>query len=316
MSNNAKWSDLVSLDGARSVAAANQLLPAWVSLVLVVVIGWQLARIGWALVPAPSAGDAVPVPAGASGPAGPAGTPGFSAEAIAEVHLFGEATEDPEEAAAGAEAISEEIPDDIPDTRQNLTLKGIVAATDPDLSAAIIEDASKTEKTYHIGDAIVPGASLHAVYPLRVVLNEGGTLTNLVLPAEFAVSRPAPRRTTRRTPAARPGNTQSIQSVVAQNVSRLADVIRPTPYFVNGQQEGYRVYPGRDRRQFAALGLRPGDLIKEIDGQSLTDPTQAMQIFQSLGNAEQVSVTVERDGQPQSIVLKTSQLDLSDEDTD
>lgn len=314
MSNNAKWSDIVNFDGARSLAAANQLLPGWVSLALVLVIGWQLARIGWALVPAPSAGDPVPIPAGA-GAARTDGSPGFSAQAIADVHLFGEATEDPE-AAAGGEAVPEEIPDDIPETRQNLTLKGIVAATDPDLSAAIIEDASKDEKTYHIGDTIVPGASLHAVYPLRVVLNEGGTLTNLVLPAEFAIQRPAARRTTRRTPAARPNNTQSIQSVVAQNVSRLADVIRPTPYFVNGQQQGYRVYPGRDRRQFAALGLRPGDLIKDIDGQALTDPTQAMQIFQSLGSADQVSVTVERDGQPQSIVLKTSQLDLSDEDTD
>ena len=314
MSNDSKWSDIVSLDGARSLAAANQLLPGWVSLALVLVIGWQLAKIGWALVPAPSAGDPVPIPAGA-GPANPSGSRGFNAQAIADVDLFGVLIEGPEEE-AGAAALSEEIPDDIPDTRQNLTLKGIVAATDPDLSAAIIEDANKTEKTYHIGETIVPGASLHAVYPLRVVLNESGTLTNLVLPAEFARQQPAPRRTARRTPTARPGNTQSIQSVVAQNVSRLADVIRPTPYFVDGQQQGYRVYPGRDRRQFAALGLRPGDLIKQIDGQALTDPTQAMQIFQSLGNSEQVSVTVERDGQPQSIVLKTSQLDLSDEDED
>lgn len=314
MSNNANWSDLVSLDGPRTLAAANQLLPGWVSLALVLVIGWQLARIGWALVPAPSAGDPVRIPAGAS-VAGRDGTPADSAQTIAGVHLFGEASEDPE-AAAGTGPVSEEIPDDIPETRQNLTLKGIVAASNPDLSAAIIEDASNTEKTYQIGDTILPGASLHAVYPMRVVLNEGGTLTNLVLPAEFATPRTNTRRTTRRTPTARPGNTQSIQTVVAQNVSRLADVIRPTPYFQNGQQQGYRVYPGRDRRQFAALGLRPGDLIKEIDGQALTDPTQAMQIFQSLGTADQVSVTVERDGQPQSIVLKTSQLDLSDEDTD
>ena len=73
------------------------------------------------------------------------------------------------------------------------------------------------------------------------------------------------------------------------------------------------MYPGRNRKQFTALGLRPGDLIKDIDGQSLTDPTQAMQIFQSLGNADQVSVTVERNGQAQIIILKTSQLELSDE---
>ena len=82
---------------------------------------------------------------------------------------------------------------------------------------------------------------------------------------------------------------------------------------MDGQQQGYRVYPGRNRQQFAALGLRPGDLIKEIDGQALTDPTEAMRIFQTLDSADQVSVTVERNGQPEVIVLSTSQLDLSDD---
>jgi general secretion pathway protein C len=76
--------------------------------------------------------------------------------------------------------------------------------------------------------------------------------------------------------------------------------------------QGYRVYPGRDRKQFAALGLRPGDLIKDIDGAALTNPQQATRIFQSLGNAEQVSVTVERNGQPQVLVLRTSQLNLDE----
>ena len=166
-----------------------------------------------------------------------------------------------------------------------------------------------------IGDTISARASLHAVYTDRVVLNESGQLTNLWLPEEFAArSQPTMRRNT--TSARRAiDNTQSIQTVVSRNVAKLADVIRPTPYFVNGQQQGYRVYPGRDRRQFSALGLRPGDLIKDINGQSLTDPTQAMQIFQSLGSASEVSVTVERNGRPQVIVLNTGQLDLSGEQT-
>ena len=84
---------------------------------------------------------------------------------------------------------------------------------------------------------------------------------------------------------------------------------------MNGEQVGYRVYPGRNRQQFAALGLRPGDLIKDIDGQSLTDPAQAVQVFEKLGTAQQVTLTVERNGQPQSIILKTSQLDLDGEQT-
>jgi hypothetical protein len=37
-----------------------------------------------------------------------------------------------------------------------------------------------------------------------------------------------------------------------------------------------------------------------------------MEIFQNLGNADQVSVTVERNGQPEVLVLRTSQLSLEE----
>jgi general secretion pathway protein C len=233
------------------------------------------------------------------------------ARAIAAAHLFGE---------AGADDVPAVVPDvaeeNLEDTRlSNLELKGTIASPEKTMSAAIISDGSNEEKVYLIGDPIASGAKLHAVYTDRVVLNENGRLTNLRLPEEYreTASAPVRRATTRR--AAAP-QTESIQTVVSQNVARLADVIRPTPYFVNGQQQGYRVYPGRDRRQFAALGLRPGDLIKDIDGQALTDPTQAMEIFQSLGTASQVSVTVERNGQPEVIVLKTDQLNLGEDETE
>ena len=310
MTTEAKWSDFTSLDVGRTANAASQLLPPWVALLLVIAIGWQLANIIWMLIPGPAAGDAVVIPAGqvVADRSRPAAA---DAQAIAAAHLFGE---------AGADDVPAVLPDvaeeNLEDTRlSNLELKGTIASPETTMSAAIISDGSNEEKVYLIGDPIASGAKLHAVYTDRVVLNENGRLTNLRLPEEYRETSTAPvrRATTRRTAAAQ---TESIQSVVSQNVARLADVIRPTPYFVNGQQQGYRVYPGRDRRQFAALGLRPGDLIKDIDGQSLTDPTQAMEIFQSLGTASQVSVTVERNGQPEVIVLKTDQLNLGEEETE
>jgi general secretion pathway protein C len=309
MATEAKWSDFTSLDGARTLAAANQLLPPWVALLLVIAIGWQLAMIVWALIPGPSAGDPVTVPVGQTvGGAEHSGS--ADVQAIAAAHIFGEAIMD-----EGPVVTTTVIDENLEDTRlSNLKLMGTIASPDPDMSAAIITDGANEEKVYLIGNPISSNVKLHAVYTDRVVLDENGNLTNLRLPEEFAaVAAPVRRASTRRQA---PANTGSIQSVVSQNVARLADVIRPTPYFVNGQQQGYRVYPGRDRRQFASLGLRPGDLIKDIDGQALTDPTQAMQIFQSLGTADQVSVTVERNGQPETIVLKTDQLNLGEDESE
>jgi general secretion pathway protein C len=313
MTTEAKWSDFASKDGAKTLAAANQLLPAWVSLLLVVVIAWQLAQLVWMLVPAPASGDTVIRPGNVETTQSSSSNIAADVGAIANAHIFGIADrEDAVPAPAPAEL------DNLRDTRiTSLLLKGTIASNPADQAVAIIADGSKVEKIYTIGSSVTSGAKLHAVYADRVVLDENGVLTNLKLPKEFPEGMTVtPRRNVTLTnrPSA-VANSQSIQAVVAQNVSKLADVIRPTPYFVGGQQQGYRVYPGRNRAQFTALGLRPGDLIKDIDGQALNDPTQAMQIFQSLGTADQVSVTVERNGQPEVIVLRTSQLDIADETT-
>jgi len=310
MISRATWSDYLSMDDSNALSAANRLLPPWVSLILVVAIAWQIAKIIWMLVPGPAVGDNVPVPASVTPGTTSTGSSG-DVQAIADAHMFGVAdieTAEPTPAPTEDENLS--------DTRlTNLALKGTVASDIADFSVAIISDGSNEEKVYTVDDPIGSSAKLHAVYADRVVLNENGVLTNLKLPKEFAATSAAPVRRATSNTRQTSRNKQSIQAVVSQNLTKLSDVIRPTPYFVNGQQSGYRVYPGRNRQQFSSLGLRPGDLIKEIDGQSLTDPTQAMQVFQSLGTSEQVTVTVERNGQPETIVLKTSQLDLDGEQT-
>ena len=306
MISRANWLNFTSIDGA----AVNRHLPPLVSLVLVILIGWQIAKIIWLMIPGTAAGVAVPLPTS---------LPQSNIESsivadvnkIADSHIFGI-----------ADAVNADTPpvvapdDDLADTRLvNLTLNGTVASEIPNYSVAVISDGGKDQQVYTIGESVGNNATLHAVYSDRVVLNEKGTLTNLKLPREFEDSpaRNVRQRTT--TPRQTAEDTKSIQSVVTQNLTKLTDVIRPTPYRVQGEQVGFRVYPGRDRRQFAALGLRPGDIIKDIDGQSLSDASQAMQVFQSLGTAEQVTVTLERDGTSETLVLKTNQLDLSGEQT-
>ena len=317
MIRKANLPDFASVDAGATLATLNRVLPPWIALLLVVAIGWQVGRIAWTLVPAPAAGDPVVAPAALTTTVTTGGTRA-DVEAIAANHMFGEAD-------ATAESIeplpSAEIDENLADTRlTNLVLKGTIASAIPEFSVAVIADGTAEQRVYAIGDSLGGGTSLHAVYSDRVVLNENGALTNLRLPLDYPQSSgPQVRRTTRTTrqsPLTTTEDAASLRSVVTQNLTQLTDVIRPTPYLVDGQPAGYRVYPGRNKRKFAALGLRPGDLIKDIDGQELTDPTQAMQIFESLGSADQVTVTVERNGQVESLVLNTSQLDLDEESTE
>ena len=260
------------------------------------------------LVPGSAVGVAVPLPDSLPVSNSTSGS-STDVSAIAASHIFGIA--DAEESGPVPIVAPD---DDLADTRLiNLTLNGTVASEIPNYSVAIISDGGNDQEVYTIGDSVGNNATLHAVYADRVVLNENGRLTNLKLPREF---KDTPASNVRRATAStrrKVDGSETIQSVVTQNLTKLTDVIRPTPYRVQGQQVGFRVYPGRDRRQFAALGLRPGDIIKDIDGQALSDASQAMQIFQSLGTAEQVTVTIERNGNSETLTLKTSQLDLSGE---
>ena len=307
MTTEANWSDFSSLDAGRMLSAANQLLPRWVALALVVGIAWQLAQVIWVLMSGSSAGDDVIAPPIQISRSTSAAGSSVDVQAIANTHIFGEA--DPAEVIV---APQENI-ENLAETRLSLTLKGTIASPEESSSIAIIADARNEEKIYLVKDTVAPGATLHAIYLDRVVLNRGGVLEVLKLPKEFPQGSSPARRNTTTASRTAVSNPQSIQNVVTQNVTKLADVIRPTPYYVSGQMQGYRVYPGRDRKQFAALGLRPGDLIKDIDGAALTNPQQATEIFQGLGQKDQVSVTVERNGTPEVLVLRTSQLELDNQ---
>ncbi len=266
------------------------------------VLAWYLARLAWILYPQPTAVDWTPPSRSQAVTAAGTGATDYSDLQSAE--LFGKASSEP----ATTEPVEDVL--DAPDTRLKLSLRASVASTDNKAAHAIIADDSGQEESYFIADAIPGGATLHQVHPDRVILNRGGVLEALRLPREFSnknpVRTPSPRR---RTAATRPA--PSVQEVVQQNASSFTEIVRPQPFMPNGQLRGYRVYPGRNRQQFAALGLRPGDLVTEINGMALNNPAEGMQIFRSLGDATQVSLTVERNGQSEVMTLDTSQVDLA-----
>lgn len=283
------------------MAQASQRLPFWVSLLLVLAIGYYLARLVWLLVPVKDSGQWTPPPLDAG--AATNGSAAADYSALINAHLFGvaELGTGSEEPAPGADASS------APETALNLSLRGAIAAEDPRYAHAIIADGSGVEKVYFVKDAVPGGATVHSVQADRVILNRGGVLEALLLPRDLAAGGQAAggARPQRRAVAAAP---QSVQAVVGENATVLTEIIRPQPFMPNGQLKGYRVYPGRNREQFIQLGLQPGDLITEINGMALNNPAQAMEIFRSMGDTTEVSVTIEREGQPQSLNLDTSQL--------
>lgn len=275
-------------------------LPVLVTWVLVVAIGVQAAVIVRDLIPeqpplaaAALVQDSMPAPGAARG--------AVDVQAIINAHLFGVA--DPAE-----QALAD--PTAAPETRLSLVLTGTIAASDPKLGFGIIGESAANAKLYTVGDAVPGGARLHAVYGDRVILERGGQLEALLLPREYkgASGAAAPVQRTALPSTAGAQVVDRVRRMIAQDPGSVAEIMRPQPVFANGQQRGYRVYPGRNRAQFARLGLRPGDLVMSVNGTPLDDPQRGMEIFRSIGSSDQVRVMVERNGRPQELVLNMAQI--------
>lgn len=293
-----KFSALRSRSPAQLAADINRHLPTLVAWVLVVVIAWHLAQLIWSLLPSEPDFDWTARPAATA--AAPTSANRINFSAIAEAHLFGEAGKEPEAVVATT----------APDTRMNLKLKGTIAAEDDGFAHAIITDAGGKSSVFFVDDAIPGGASLHEVYVDRVILKRGVTLETLRLPKKSSTLGSSPRvQSAGDSHGSSTAQRSSVREMMQSSPSAFTEIVRPQPYMPNGQLKGYRVYPGRDRRTFAALGLRPGDLVTDINGQPMNDIQSGMEVFRNLGDASQVTVTIERNGSAMVLTLDQGQFD-------
>ncbi len=290
--------ELSNVSAQQWLERASRIVPRVLAFVLVVAIAWQLVQMVWLLLEREPAHEMQIAPPPASVTSAPRNA--VNVQAIVDAHLF-----DVQEQAVvdAAEA---------PQTQMNLVLAGTWASEDPQQGFAFIGESANTAKMYGVGTAVSRGTVLHSVYPDRVILDTGGKLEALMLPRLSTASL-----TAQFSPPSQPA---SASNQVAENLRRMAEsdpaafseIVRPQPVFANGVQRGYRVYPGRNRQQFARLGLQPGDLVLSINGTPLDDPQRGMEIFNTMGASDQVTVTVERNGQPQELSLNMAQLSVPD----
>ena len=71
---------------------------------------------------------------------------------------------------------------------------------------------------------------------------------------------------------------------------------------------GFRLNPAQNRAMFESLGLQPNDIVTDINGMALTDPSSGFQVFESLGESTMANVTILRNGTPEVLVIDTTQL--------
>lgn len=279
------------------------------TLVLIIVLAWLAARLTWFVVPAPSQ-QPLQVASAVSSTGGPDSA---SLERIINAKLFGQYQEKPQAVVVQAVA-------DAPQTTLNLKLTGVVATgKTPEQGTAIIEN-NGVELVYAI-DEQIEGASavLKQVFADRVILQVNGRMETLMLDGlEYqqltvensaveegqlqAAGESAPEMV-----GPEQGDIDELRREMAAEPMKLFDYIRVQPRNRNGKMYGYALLPGKDPKMFAQFGLQPNDVAVEINGVRLDDLQQAYAVMQELGEAKQVSIKLERDGEVKDISISLSQ---------
>ena len=266
-----------------ATARAMALAPTVVTVILVIALAAQLAAVVWRVL-APQQGMVPVASPPATAPAGP------NLPNIVGAHLFGTAAIEATGDAASA-----------PATSLRLTLAGTIAGQDPAKGWAIIGQTAQDAKVYATGANIPGGARLKEVYADRVILERGGRLEALALP-RLAGGGALPMAAANR-PSPQPSLAQSVQALSPRDPITVSEFIRPQPVFAGGQQKGYRVYPGRNRAQFASVGLMPGDLVTAVNGSPLSDPNSGLETLRGISAGGAVTLTIERNGTEQQLTI-------------
>ena len=222
---------------------------------------------------------------------------------ITERNLFGGTSQ------GLAEAAPEEIVlDDMPVALKSLGLRlvGTVVANKPDESSAIIEDQStRKQEVYQEGDR-VKQALIKRILRHNVVINTGRRDEVLTMvPEESTRKTSAPERAsrTRRRPAAGSSirlDREELESQMA-NLNELMQQVRIRPFMEGKRPAGFLVSNIKPGSLFSKMGLRNGDVIQGVNGENITTPDQAVELYESLMEGGEIALEIKRGRRKQNL---------------
>ena len=87
------------------------------------------------------------------------------------------------------------------------------------------------------------------------------------------------------------------------DLPRLLSQARAVPFFVNGTMNGFRLDYIAPASFYEKIGLRYGDVLKQVNGVEIKDPSTMLSLFQQLRNEQSVKVNVLRNNQPTTMTF-------------
>lgn len=172
--------------------------------------------------------------------------------------------------------------------------------------SAIIGTPDGQQRSYTVGEEIVPGVVLTAVAFDSVTLSRGGTAEQLFLDQSEPATVVAPQEPPR-APAVRTVPALPVPEEPVEEGGSIESGISFQPRMNGREVTGVIVQPQGDGQAFRAAGLAPGDVIIRVGGRRIQTPEQARALAGQLSGASEIGLQVERDGRVISLRVRPRQ---------
>ncbi|MFK5927660.1 MAG: type II secretion system protein GspC [Desulfuromusa sp.] len=186
-----------------------------------------------------------------------------------------------------------------------LVLIGTVVAGDDSL--ALIMSGTKAG-IFALNEELAPGVVVSEIDRKLVVLTDHGVRRELPLKQHKGAKAQLVRQ--RNKAAAKQGivavdeSRWQISKAVADNaranLNSLLQTARMIPQVNNGKTTGFKLVELEKGSLLEKIGLRVGDLIVEINQVKLNSPEKALQIFQQVREANNITLGLIRNGKPET----------------
>ena len=198
-------------------------------------------------------------------------------------------------------------------TSLSLKLFGVRQDSASGRGSAIIALPDGQQRSFAVGDEIMPGVRLDAVAFDNVTISRAGATEQLFMdqsqaaPAAPGSSVPAPATGAPSLVAPPPPPMVTVPTVqVPQRSSGLADQIGLQPRMNGDRMTGVVLSPQGGGEAFRAAGLQPGDVLVSVGGQRITSADQVGALREQLAGGRGASVQVERGRRVTRIQLRNT----------
>lgn len=161
---------------------------------------------------------------------------------------------------------------------------------------AFIGIDARNPQTYSAGATLANGATLVEIGTDYVLLERNGVKARLY-------AQNVKSKTDAGSDLFVVGASPSFKPAKSTNTESYTEFLRPNPIYDSERFVGFEVYPSRASGVFGRLGLRAGDVIVELDGQSLVDPAAALAVLAQLSEGVSLTAVVRRGGKLERIAL-------------